>query len=426
MLDMNAKFLTTFLLVPCCLCGGADGAGEPALLVVSAFPGSVQQFGAVQCQIELVNEGNAELKLHRALSPEDVTCEVQPAGRPDPIYSGMVVPPRRALHAKGKEIMEPDPPPPLKAGARLKLTFLLAMTRDAEGKLAGPLFVATGHYRVRFRMPRIFFYSVGKLAQTQAESSWWDFEVVPGARDAEPALRHIERHPNPGWLFEPEEAVWATNMAAKADWMKELSDLLREAPGCYWAPFAHYALAVVLSAPPRLGFLGADEKAKYRTSLTEALAHLKAIGTVQDFPQKAASDALAARLSAQLGVAVRPNPLHVAEQELAAEFYDLTELSTNPAAWARAYRRESLLFYDLAGTGKISMEEAQRRDGEMLKETVRKNCRPLSPEEWKARHDAYVQAVQEKQNKEREAQRKAADERWRHILEQRRSSATNK
>jgi hypothetical protein len=93
------------------------------------------------------------------------------------------------------------------------------------------------------------------------------------------------------------------------------------------------------------------------------------------------------------------DPLMQAQKELEALRYDVRGLLTNTAPWAREYKLRSLNYYDLNAAGEITMEEARRRDGELLKQYFKANTKPLSPAEWKRRYEGYGREVNERLGK---------------------------
>lgn len=106
-------------------------------------------------------------------------------------------------------------------------------------------------------------------------------------------------------------------------------------------------------------------------------------------------------------------------KELENKYYDIKGLPQSKEPWARDYRRKSLELYDSAFRGAISLDEARRRDSQMLKDCVMKYSTPLSPVEWKRRYEAYEQHEKEREAKQRVEQLKNQSEAERRLREAR-------
>ncbi len=76
-------------------------------------------------------------------------------------------------------------------------------------------------------------------------------------------------------------------------------------------------------------------------------------------------------------------------EELEAQWYDVRGFGRYHPEGNRAYLDVLLPLHESFGVGKLSQDEFDLRRAELFKQYVTNYSRPLSPEEWRRRYDAY-------------------------------------
>jgi hypothetical protein len=385
---------------------------EPKVAATVEVPGRTFPFHVVTAKIGVENVGAEAVTVLRFPYASVTSIRIEDAATEQLIYEGPVEVSR--LHVERPDVMAV-----FKAGEKHSFEVRLKNRWD-DNKPIGAVFEKPGRYRCRFAFP--FSYPEGKKRNWITAHTEWREIVVEATPPAEvAALAELLAAPRRGWLFQPQEAQMGVSKVNESEWEIFLNKFVADHPRSYWAPYANVALAYVYETWMFRERGNQELSERWKGRMKACIE--RALGKTEISSPGLAYEKLLA-LSAGEDQPKPPENVTIDIQrqvvkELEAKWYDIKSLPTNSAPWAKEYKRNSLQFYDLMAAGQMTMEEARRRDAEMLREYVLKHDRPLPPAEWKRRYEAYAKQEEERRAKQREQQLRDAPEAERRLHEAR-------